>query len=201
MVPVAANRSAYWAGGSKNARQRSGHQRAVDPDSERFPISVFSPTTEELVAADAAAAREQEVRGFGVRHMQAVWHARTEGQVACQTHARRAEEEAKAAAALEEEAKAAAALEQQKKMLGLKQRQDAVNAKAQRQAQQAAREQKAQIRACLDGVRRRRAVRLRRAAVETITEAHKDLRYLSFPCIAYLQELWRKGKVASRGGE
>ena len=66
--------------------------------------------------------------------MQAVWHARTEGQVACQTHAKRAEEESKAAAAREEEVKAAATLELQKKMLELKLRQDAANAEAQRQA-------------------------------------------------------------------
>lgn len=143
---------------------------------------------QEKMREEADATREQKMLTLELQQREAIWQARAQAQAACQAHARHAEEEARATAALE----------QQEKALEEKRRQDLADAEAQRHAQQAAREQKAQIRACLDGARRRRAVRIRRAALAQTTEARAEKRSLYFPCSKHLRDLWRDRKVASR---
>ena len=59
----------------------------------------------------------------------------------------------------------------------------------------------ATIRAILADVKRRRAARIRRAALAEITEAREDRRSLHFPCSGHLRNMWRQGEVRARRAE
>ena len=125
---------------------------------------------EEKEKKAVAAAREQKMIAMEAQHREAVWQAYAEAQAAQQAHAKREQHE-------EEERKAAAAREQQ------------------RVALEADQEQKKAIRATLADAKRRRAKRIRRAALAQVNEAREDRRSLSFPCSRHLRSLWRQGKL------